>query len=144
MHTQHVYMSPALNGSSTLERFKYSNASEICNRMMFDFYPGLPHIQLLHRYHRKTYSINFWRVEPNVHIGVRQCLFHCNSLSRINLKHLGEQVTCMLGWRKKKISKNQQVWRKSGEYVELSFWWPTQSRKPTLTSPTSVDSSVCH
>ena len=37
-------MSPALNGSSTLERFERSDASEIRNRIMFDFYPGLPHV----------------------------------------------------------------------------------------------------
>ena len=36
-------MSPALNGSSTLERFERSNASEIRNGIMFDFYQGLPH-----------------------------------------------------------------------------------------------------
>ena len=36
-------MSPALNGSSTLERFERSNVSEIRNGIMFDSYPGLPH-----------------------------------------------------------------------------------------------------
>ena len=40
-------MSPALNGSSTLERFERSNASEIRNGIMFDFYPGLPHIIII-------------------------------------------------------------------------------------------------
>ena len=37
-------MNPALNGSSTLERFERSDASEIRNGIMFDFYPGLPHV----------------------------------------------------------------------------------------------------
>ena len=37
-------MSPALNGSTALQRFERSNASEIRNGMMFDFYPGLPEI----------------------------------------------------------------------------------------------------
>ena len=36
--------SPSLNGSSTLEHFKRSNAIEIRNGIMFDFYPGLPHM----------------------------------------------------------------------------------------------------
>ena len=36
-------MSPALNGSSTLEHFERSTTIEICNRIMFNFYPGLPH-----------------------------------------------------------------------------------------------------
>ena len=39
-------MNPALNGSSALERFKCGNAIEICNRIMFNFYLGLPHVQL--------------------------------------------------------------------------------------------------
>ena len=37
-------MSPTLNRSSALERFKRSSAIEIHNRIMLDFYPGLPHI----------------------------------------------------------------------------------------------------
>ena len=47
MNTYHVYtehMSPALNGSSVLECFERSNAIEMRNGIMFDFYPGLPHI----------------------------------------------------------------------------------------------------
>ena len=39
-------MSPALNRSSTLQRFERSNADKIHNGIMFDFYPGLPHIHL--------------------------------------------------------------------------------------------------
>ena len=34
-------MSPALNGNAALERFECSNAVEIHNGIMFDFYPGL-------------------------------------------------------------------------------------------------------
>ena len=37
-------MSPALNGSSALQRFEHSNAIEIRNGIMFDFYLGLPHM----------------------------------------------------------------------------------------------------
>ena len=37
-------MSPALDGSSALQRFERSNAIEIRNGIMFDFYPGLPHV----------------------------------------------------------------------------------------------------
>ena len=37
-------MSPALNGSTMLQRFEHSNAVEICNGIMFDFYPGLSHM----------------------------------------------------------------------------------------------------
>ena len=35
-------MSPALNGSTALQRFERGNAVEIRNGIMFNFYPGLP------------------------------------------------------------------------------------------------------
>ena len=37
-------MSPSLKGSTALKCFERSNAVEIRNRIMFDFYPGLPHM----------------------------------------------------------------------------------------------------
>ena len=43
----HIYTactSPTPNGSSALQCFEHSNAIEICNGIMFDFYPALPHI----------------------------------------------------------------------------------------------------
>ena len=43
--TQH--MSPALNGCSMLEHFKRSNATEVHYGIMFNFYPGLPHVMHL-------------------------------------------------------------------------------------------------
>ena len=51
-------MSPALNESSTLERFERSNASEIRNGIIFDSYPGLPHT--LDIRHNTNYC-NIWR-----------------------------------------------------------------------------------
>ena len=37
-------LSPALNGSSEIRRFDRSDAFEIGNGKLFDFYTGLPHI----------------------------------------------------------------------------------------------------
>ena len=37
-------MSPALNGSSAVRCFEHSDAIEICNGIILDFYMGLPHI----------------------------------------------------------------------------------------------------
>ena len=37
-------MRPALNGSTALQRFKHGNMVEIHNGIIFDFYPGLPHM----------------------------------------------------------------------------------------------------
>ena len=36
-------MSPALNESTALQRFKHGNAVKIRNGIMFNFYPGLTH-----------------------------------------------------------------------------------------------------
>jgi len=40
-------MSPTPNGSSALQHFEHGNAIEIRNGVMFDFYPGLPHMLYL-------------------------------------------------------------------------------------------------
>ena len=40
-------MSPTLNASTMLKHFECGNAVEMRNGIMFDFYPGLPHIHLL-------------------------------------------------------------------------------------------------
>ena len=37
-------MSPSLNGSCALQHFEHGNMVELCNRIMFDFYPGLSHM----------------------------------------------------------------------------------------------------
>ena len=37
-------MSPTLNGSSVLQHFECGNAVELRNRIMFNLYPGLPHL----------------------------------------------------------------------------------------------------
>ena len=49
------HMSPALNGSTALQRCEHDNAVEICNRIMFDFYPGLPHMQVQASTHPSTH-----------------------------------------------------------------------------------------
>ena len=56
-------MSPALKGSSTLERFERSDASEIRNGIMFDFYPGLPHLFI---YTGNLAAYRFWQVIASV------------------------------------------------------------------------------
>ena len=43
-------MSPALNRSSALKRFERGNAVKIRKRIMFHFYPELPHIRLKYNY----------------------------------------------------------------------------------------------
>ena len=54
-------MSPALNGSSALQRFERSNAIEIRNGIMFDFYPGLPKDK---RYTRLRELVVIWWLQP--------------------------------------------------------------------------------
>ena len=45
-HLQSTYMSRALNGSSAIQCFKCSDAIEICNKIILNFYMGLPHIYI--------------------------------------------------------------------------------------------------
>jgi len=40
-------MSPTLNGNLALQCFKHSNAVEMYNGIMFNFYRGLPHLSCL-------------------------------------------------------------------------------------------------
>ena len=46
-----AHMSPTFNGSSVIQRFKHSNAIEICNGITFDFYCHIiyivPHYQFV-------------------------------------------------------------------------------------------------
>ena len=51
-------MSPALNGSSALQCFERSNVVKIRNGIMFDFYPGLPHITFLYYQDIFTFILN--------------------------------------------------------------------------------------
>ena len=39
--------SPVLNGSSEIQCFECADAIKICNRIMFIFYPGMPHMYML-------------------------------------------------------------------------------------------------
>ena len=41
-----VHMSPVFNESSLLQHFKCDNTIKLCNRIMFNVYPGLPHEEL--------------------------------------------------------------------------------------------------
>ena len=39
-------MGPNRKQNTVLQHFECSNVTKICNRMMFDFYPGLPYMQM--------------------------------------------------------------------------------------------------
>ena len=45
-----------------------------------------------------TYSIDFRLVVPDVDVGVEQCLIDGDTLGRVNLEHLGEDIASMLSW----------------------------------------------
>ena len=53
-------MSPALNGSTAIQHFERGNVVEIRNGIMFDFYPGLPHMheQSTHNISLKTAGLD--------------------------------------------------------------------------------------
>ena len=77
-------MSPALNEGSILERFEHSNASEIRNGIMFDFYPGLPHVSYMyfHPFKQNCLSsphkwLNMELVGRNTQLIVTWCSSQC-------------------------------------------------------------------
>ena len=49
-------MSPALNGSSAIQHFEGNDVIEIHHGITFDFYIGLPHMQILSIVYRTTNS----------------------------------------------------------------------------------------
>ena len=58
-------MSPTLNRSSALQHFERGNAAEIRNRIMLDFYPGLPHIRVLWQSWVETHGFDMVAVPDN-------------------------------------------------------------------------------
>ena len=50
-------MSPALSGSSAIWHFKHSNGVEICDRITFDFYTGVPHMYRVAAWTHKLHYI---------------------------------------------------------------------------------------
>ena len=51
-------MNPTLNGSSEIQHFERSDTFKIRNKVIFVFYPGLPHILLvLHMRGRIVYLL---------------------------------------------------------------------------------------
>ena len=54
-------MTPTGNGSTVLQHFECGNAIELCNRIMFNFYPGLPHMYT----YMYTYSFTIYTCTPS-------------------------------------------------------------------------------
>ena len=53
-------MSPALNGSSAIQRFEGNDAIKIRDGITFDFYTGLPHVLI------PKHAGNFFRLVPTL------------------------------------------------------------------------------
>ena len=58
-----VRMSPAFDKRSAIQRFKCTNVNETCNRIMFDFCPGLPYmvIHCTHSTVTHTFFSQHWK-----------------------------------------------------------------------------------
>ena len=61
-------MNPALNRSTALQRFKRGNVVKIHNGLMFDLYPGLPHIW------QSRVEIDTWFVEVWISNKFTKCI----------------------------------------------------------------------
>ena len=85
MNTYHVYtvcMNPTLNRSSALQRVKLSDALEIRNGIIFDFYSGLPHMIQV------QYALLWYKVSTLHHLKDR--------LSNIKLTVFAMRIMVML------------------------------------------------
>ena len=83
MNTYHIYtarMSPAFNGSSALEHFERSNEIEIHNGIMFDFYPGLPHVCAMYWFGFEYNSTVLWHKDLRTTYNIVETYLSLNSL----------------------------------------------------------------
>ena len=86
INTCYVYtarMSPTLNGSSALQCFERNNVIEIRNGIMFDFYPGLPHMHIL--VHELVSVLESWEFVPGLcvkcnTVQIKPCNLHPMSI----------------------------------------------------------------
>ena len=98
-------MSSALKGSFVLQHFEHSNTVELHSRIMFDFYPGLPHI------HRQfsgftTNVCQFALIIHNVHATLQNIFFirQC----RVWKESCNVQVEIFWNKCKKKQGRNRE------------------------------------
>ena len=59
-----AHMSKALNESSALQHLECGNVIKICNGIMFDFYPGMPHLQTC--FFQKYQTTIIWEYSCNL------------------------------------------------------------------------------
>ena len=93
------HMSPTLNGSSTLEHFEYSNAIEIHNRIMFDFYPGTATCVCVHMYTcmcmNNQWATTLWTKKVGLHVDVMHSHPLCRT--RFGQYKVSYQLHCRWG-----------------------------------------------
>ena len=118
-------MSPALNGSSGLQCFKCSNAVKICNRIMFDSYPGLPHICL--QYYASTCAqeiVQSWNNIMNTKVTEYELNLYCSRKISAVLWCLTPQTPlCMVG---RAPTKGDMYLTDSPMNITIE-WYTTQS-----------------
>ena len=77
-------MSPTLSRSSALQRVKFSDALEIRNGIIFDFYSGLPHIVLFPRSSPQHYTTLYVKYTMYNPITVASFPGHSKILSQLS------------------------------------------------------------
>ena len=69
--------SPTLSESSALQHVKLSDALEIRNRIIFDFYSGLPHVCYKH------YTCCLFKGVYHVHIYMYTCIYNTEATQKL-------------------------------------------------------------
>ena len=117
-------MSPALSGSSVLQCFERSNAVEIHNKIMFNFYPGLPHIY--------TINIAYTRLKNNL-LSVYTRGMQLAKAHSCTHKQRGEGEDILGSWVKSskvKVSIGTGVKRSEKATLMAGGGIPKKKRKP--------------
>ena len=108
-------MSPTLNGSTAIRRFKCSDAIEILNEIIFDFQMGLPHT-----YPHHFHSTNYVYDQSMNYIGqdvVQSCPLFRTAIPSVQL--------CLYDWEMGTafMKKQNNYAKHTIRWLALFMWW---------------------
>ena len=109
-------MSPALIGSTVLQRFKCGNTVEIRNGIMFDFYPWLPHMRPSTIYHaiRVLWLVTTTNNGAIVHTAAS--ISHCSHTLCTCIRSTGKSCDTAL----QTLQCSQNTWQKNCWFLHLT------------------------
>ena len=140
MHLRSACMSPALNGSSAIRRYEYSDTIEIRDRITFDFYTGMPHIacggptgHMSYVLMRIGNDLESWRVvQCSRCLASQRNIPHLCDLQTAFMWPLKATCTCTCRWKTviNKIGREKIFPNPSEPSRTKAWWWPEIAVEP--------------